>query len=91
MSGATPQDLRKEQEVISEKVKNLDLEELYQASRMLNNSMALYHLNSMNDMLKSGYRFNTLEQRLFDKFVENYNLNYKSPLAMSMKEDSDEV
>lgn len=82
-----PSDRSPVEKEISPKVMELDLEELYQANRMLNDSRALYHLNNLQELLDHGYKLNALEQRLLDKFYENYNVNYKSPLAVALKEE----
>lgn len=85
-NGLVERDVATELE-ISPKVMELDLEELCQANRLLSNSHAVYTLNQLNDLLKSGYTLNPLEQRLFDKFIDNYNTNFRSPLATAMKEE----
>ena len=71
---------------VSPKVMELDLDELWQANQLLNNSRCLHLLQIMNELLQEGYRLNSLEQKILDKFMENYNVNYKSPLAQAMKE-----
>lgn len=71
---------------ISPKVMELDLEELWQANMLLNNSRCLHSIQRMSELMQEGYVFNSLEQKMIEAFYENYSVNYKSPLAQAMKE-----
>lgn len=86
MPGEVPNKTKYEEVEISQKVMELDLEELYQASKILNSSNALYYINSLTNILADGYKLNSIEQRILDKFFETYQVTYKSALAEAMKE-----
>lgn len=77
----------RQQEVFSPKVMDLSMEELMQANRVLNRSDTLHHIINLNNMISNGYRLNQFEQKLLDDFIANYTVQYKSPLAETLKED----
>lgn len=71
---------------ISSKVLDLDLDELQQARRLLNSEF-MHHLAYINQVLKEGHKLSKAEQHMLDKFIDAYNIQYKSPLAEALKED----
>lgn len=72
---------------LSEKLKSLTVEELFQVNHAISNSHNLYLFNQLNEIIKTGTRFSELEQKIFDDVIQNYQTFYKSPLANALKEN----
>lgn len=84
-SGALLANKKTEME-LSPKVLDLSLDELEQARRILNGEM-MHYLGHLNHLLKNGYKMSKVEQNLLDKFIEEYQITYKSPLAQALQEE----
>jgi hypothetical protein len=72
---------------LPQKVTDLSYDELCRAHELYWSSRILHNLDNVMELMKEpGYRLNKFEIEAIEKFISEYSLLYKSPLAEALKE-----
>ena len=81
-------EVNKEMKVnVTKKMTDLTMEEIQDVATIVRNSDALHAINRLGSYMKHD-KFNEIEQKFINEFIEKYNMLYNSSLAKAMSEST---
>ena len=81
-------EVNKERKVnVTKKMTDLTMEEIQDVATIVRNSDALHAINRLGSYMKHD-KFNEIEQKFINEFIEKYNMLYNSSLAKAMSEST---